>query len=63
MTNTTIHRVIGIDGATLIIFVAQASCWQFGLISFGGAIFGESKIYYSATAALKAGREWVAQES
>ena len=63
MSQTTIHQVIGIDGTTLIDFHTQAHCWQFRLISPGGAVFGERKIYYSAEAALKAGLEWVAQGS
>ncbi len=63
MSKTTIHEVIGIDGATLIVFHTQAHCWQLGLISPGGAVFGERKIYYTAEAALKAGIEWIAQGS
>ncbi len=63
MDNTTIHQVIGIDGATLMVFYTEAHCWQFRLISLGGAVFGERKIYYSAEAALKAGLEWMAQGS
>jgi hypothetical protein len=50
MTKTTIHQVIGIDGTTLIVFYTEAHCWQFRLISLGGAVFGERKIYYSAEA-------------
>ena len=61
MSNTTIHQVIGIDGNTLIVFYTEAHCWQFRLISPGGAVFGERKIYYTAEAALKAGLEWLAQ--
>jgi len=60
MSKTKIHHVIVIDGATLIVFYTPAHCWQFRLISPGGAVFGERKIYYSADAALKAGLEWVA---
>ena len=63
MSNTTIYQVVGIDGTTLMVFHTQAQCWQFRLISPGGAVFGERKIYYSAEAALKAGREWIAQGS
>ncbi len=63
MNKITIHQVIGIDGATLIVFHTQAHCWQFRLISAGGAVFGERKIYYTAEAALKAGLEWMAQGS
>ncbi len=61
MTKIIIHQVIGIDGTTLIVFYTQAHCWQFRLISPGGVVFGERKIYYSAEAALKAGLEWIAQ--
>jgi len=46
-----------------MVFVAQAHCWQFRLISAGDEVFGERKIYYSAEAALKAGLEWIAQGS
>jgi hypothetical protein len=63
MSKTTVHQVIGIDGTTLIVFVAEAHCWQFRLISPGGAGFGEGKIYRSAEAAFKAGLEWIAQGS
>ena len=61
MSKTTVHQVIGIDGTTLIVFHTEAHCWQFRLISPGGAVFGERKIYYSAEAALKTGLEWMAQ--
>jgi len=63
MSNTTIYRVIGIGGTTLLVFHTEAHCWQFQLISPGGAVFGERKIYYTAEAALKAGLEWIAQGS
>jgi hypothetical protein len=57
MNQTIIHQVIGIDGTTLIVFHTQAHYWQFRLISPGGAVFGERKIYYTTEAALKAGLE------
>ena len=60
MSQTTIHQVIGIDGTTLIDFHTPEHCWQIRLISSGGAVFGERKIYHTAEAALKAGLEWVA---
>jgi hypothetical protein len=59
----TIHSVININTYTLIVFYTQAKCWQFRVISPGGAVFGERKIYYSAEAAEKAGREWVGKGS
>ena len=61
MSKTTVHHVIGIDGATLIVFHTETHCWQFRLISPGRAVSGRRKIYYSAEAALKAGLEWMAQ--
>lgn len=61
MRNTTIYQVVGIDGATLIVFHTEAHYWQFRLISAGGAVLGERKIYYTSEAALKAGLEWIAQ--
>ena len=63
LEKTKIHHVIGIDGTTLIVFYTTEHCWQLGLISPGRAAKGKRKIYYSATAALKAGLEWVAQGS
>lgn len=63
MSKTTLHQVIGIEGSTLIVFYTEADCWQFRLISNGGAVFGERKLYYSAEAALKAGLGWITQGS
>lgn len=63
MSKTTVLHVIGIADTTLIVFHTEAHCWQFRLISPGGAVFGERKIYYTAEAALKAGLEWIAQGS
>jgi hypothetical protein len=51
MTKITVHLVIGINGCTLVVFYTKAHCWQFRLISAGGAVFGERKIYYTAEAA------------
>jgi len=48
MTKTTIHLVAGIKNITLIVFYTSTHCWQFRLISAGGAVFGERKLYYSA---------------
>lgn len=59
MSQTKIHHVVGIDGTTLVVFYTEAHCWQFRLISAGGAVFGERKIYYTPEAAMKAGLEWV----
>ena len=61
LEKTKIHHVIGIDGTTLIVFYTTEHCWQFRLISPGGQVFRERKIYYTAEAALKAGLDWIAQ--
>ena len=62
MTKTTIHLVAVIQNVTLVVFYTETHCWQFRLISAGGAVFGEQKLYYTAEAAEKAGRQWIAQE-
>ncbi|MBD2303003.1 hypothetical protein [Nostoc sp. FACHB-190] len=61
MTTTKIHLVVGIHNVTLLVFYTEADCWQFRLISSGGAVFGERKLYYTPEAAEKAGREWIGQ--
>ncbi|MHC5723213.1 MAG: hypothetical protein ACYT04_46455 [Nostoc sp.] len=58
MTKTTVHLVVNINSCTLMVFYTEAHCWQFRVISPGGAVFGERKIYYTPEAAEKAGREW-----
>ncbi len=60
MTKTTIHLVAGIKDVTLIVFFNEVHCWQFRVISSGGAVFGERRLYYSTEAAEKGGREWIA---
>ncbi len=61
MTKSTIHLVVGIQGMTLLVFHTEAHCWQFRVISSGGAVFGERKLYYTPEAAEKAGRDWIVQ--
>ncbi|MEH2055135.1 MAG: hypothetical protein V7K97_02915 [Nostoc sp.] len=63
MNKTTVHLVVNINGCTMVVFYTDAHCWQFRVISPGGAVFGERKIYYSAEAAQKAGREWIGEGS
>lgn len=63
MTKTTIHLVVCIQDVTLLVFHTEAHCWQFRVISAGGAVFGERKLYYTPEAAEKAGRGWIAQGS
>jgi hypothetical protein len=62
MTNDKIHIITSINSYTLIIFHTQVKCWQFQVISPGGDVCGELKIYYSAEAAETAGREWVSKK-
>lgn len=59
MNNTTVHLI----GYTMVVFYTDAHCWQFRVISPGGAVFGERKIYYTAEAVEKAGREWIGEGS
>lgn len=60
MSITKIHLVVGIHNVTLTVFYTEEDdYWQFRLITPGGAVFGERKIYYSPEAAEKAAREWI----
>jgi hypothetical protein len=34
----------------------------FRVVSSGGAVFGEQKLYYTPEAAEKAGRDWISQD-
>ncbi|WP_373524807.1 hypothetical protein, partial [Nostoc sp.] len=61
MTQTIIRAVIGIVGVTLIVFYTESHCWQCRVISSGGVVFGERKLYYSAEAKKRAGRDWIRQ--
>jgi hypothetical protein len=58
---TKVDSVTIINRVTLLVFYTEADCWQFRLISAGGEVFGERKLYYSPEAAEKAGREWIYQ--
>jgi hypothetical protein len=59
MTDTRIHLLTSIQGFILLVFYCDdGEVWQFRVIS-GSAVFGERRIYYSATAAEKAGRAWI----
>jgi hypothetical protein len=58
---TKVQSVIVIENNTLLVFYTEADCWQFRLISAGGEVFGEHKLYYTPEAAEKAGREWIYQ--
>ena len=59
--STQVHLVTIIENVTLLVFYTDSDCWQFRLISAGGEVFGERKLYYTPEAAEKAGREWIYQ--
>jgi hypothetical protein len=61
MSIAKVHSLISINDLILLVFYSESDCWQFRLISAGGSVFGERKIYYSPEAAEKAGREWIYQ--
>jgi len=44
MSKTTIQN-FGVRGSTLIVFHTEAHCWQFRLISSGGTVFWQKKLY------------------
>ncbi|AFZ56856.1 hypothetical protein H6G54_02835 [Anabaena cylindrica FACHB-243] len=59
--STKVHLVSIIENVTLLVFYTELDCWQFRLISAGGSVFGQRRIYYTPEAAEKAGREWIYQ--
>ena len=63
MSTTIVHQIIDIQGTTLVVFYTEAHCWQFRVISSGGAVFGERRLYYTPEASEKAGRDWIAQRT
>jgi hypothetical protein len=59
MIQTRIDLLVSIQGIILLVFYSEEQqAWQFRIVS-GSAVFGERKIYYCASAAQKAGREWI----
>ena len=58
-----VDSVTIINNVTLLVFYTESDCWQFRLITTGGEVFGERKLYYSPEAAEKAGREWIDLDS
>ncbi len=61
MNGCRVHSLISVQDFILLVYYSDAGAWQFRVIS-GNAIFGERKIYYSAEAAEKAGREWISSD-
>ncbi|MFN6565777.1 hypothetical protein [Dendronalium sp. ChiSLP03b] len=62
MSSLKVDTVLCINGSVLIVYYTPGHCWQFRVISRTGGIFGEQKIYYSASAALNVGLEWLRDE-
>ncbi|WP_341531949.1 hypothetical protein WKK05_40350 (plasmid) [Nostoc sp. UHCC 0302] len=62
MSQIKVDEVICIKSSVLIVFYTSGKCWQFCVISRTGGIFGEQKIYYTASAALRSGLEWLRDE-
>jgi hypothetical protein len=59
MTSAKIHTLTSTPLGILLVFYTAGGCWQFRVLSSGGSVFGEQKLYYTVEAAEKAGREWV----
>jgi hypothetical protein len=59
MLTIKVEEIISVDGSILAVFHTPAKCWQFRVISSTGEVFGEQRIYYTALAALNAGRSWL----
>ena len=57
MTQVRIYLLISVRDLILVVFYYDALAWQFRIIS-GSAVFGR-KLYKSAEAAAKAGRQWI----
>jgi hypothetical protein len=54
-----IYLVVGTGLGTLVVFYTNAHCWQFRIATSFGGVFGLRRIYYTAEAAERAGREWI----
>ncbi|MBD2664759.1 hypothetical protein B6N60_04023 [Richelia sinica FACHB-800] len=61
MFTVKIHLIVGIGDVILLVFYTESDCWQFRLITAGGSVFGERRLYFTPEAAEKAGREWIYQ--
>ena len=47
LTQTKIHLIVGLQSTTLMVFYTEAHCWQFRVINYSSAMFGERKLYYT----------------
>ncbi|MEH2126752.1 MAG: hypothetical protein V7K44_20785 [Nostoc sp.] len=62
MSPVKVYTVFCMNSSVLMVFYTPGRCWQFRIISRTGGIFGEEKIYYTASAALTIGLEWMRDE-
>ncbi|MBW4564752.1 MAG: hypothetical protein KME32_27235 [Mojavia pulchra JT2-VF2] len=62
MNQTIVHLVTDIQNFILLVFYTEENSWQFRVVSPGGTVFGERRLYYTPEAAEKAGREWIGLE-
>lgn len=54
-----VHLVVAIENIILLVFYTETDAWQFRLISPGGEVFGQHRLYFNPQAAEKAAREWI----
>jgi hypothetical protein len=59
MTPAKIHLVTFTPLGILAVYFSNDGCWQFRVLTYEGKVFGSQKLYYTAEAAERAGREWV----
>ncbi len=56
-----IHTLTSTPQGILLVFYTDGGCWSFRVLSSGGAVFWEQKLYYTAEAAETGGREWAGE--
>ena len=59
MPTAKIHLLTITPIGILIVYFTNGDCWQFRVLTHEGKVFGLQKLYYTADAAERAGREWV----
>ncbi|MGM3308898.1 hypothetical protein ACSQ6I_23455 [Anabaena sp. WFMT] len=58
-SNVKIETLIFTNNQILMVFYTAVHAWEFRIISPDGSVYGKKGIYYTADAALRAGKEWV----
>ena len=59
MPTEKIHLLTITPLGILVVYFTNSGCWQFRVLTSNGSVFGLQKLYYTAEAAERAGREWV----